>query len=387
MSYLYVEPYEVRHEILARVRDFQTWIDLGLAGKSHIEPDDWDRIKTSMGEYLLDRNPIRIDGIEVSPILDRTDFVKVGLTGLQLLDSPQRLDITTAIVGVILAYPTEGIAKDVLVDWELFTARTQEVPFTAIDPAGPMYYTLTPDDALYNWVNYLRDYQMPTVADVSVPEGVVDFGVPLLSLACLGLAWPSWKSVRKRKASGQSFWPPVAMALGLIVAAILMYPLGQIRMGKPSALTRNLTPEEASATVESLLKNVYRAFDFRGEDVVYDKLAHSVSGDLLTAIYLQQRASMEIKQAGGAQARVQEVEVEEVTSTPHPDRDFSYELNTRWTALGTVGHWGHTHMRQNQYDALLTVDATDGLWKITGLDLIEERRIDPYAPDSSAVTP
>ena len=115
------------------------------------------------------------------------------------------------------------------------------------------------------------------------------------------------------------------MGMGLIVAAIFTYPLGQIRMGKPAALARNLTPDEATATVENLLRNVYRAFDFRGEEVVYDKLAHSVSGDLLTEIYLQQRASMEIKQAGGAQARVEEVKVLEVESTPHADRDFSYQ--------------------------------------------------------------
>ena len=33
MSFLYVEPYEVRHEILTRVRDLEEWMDLGLRGR------------------------------------------------------------------------------------------------------------------------------------------------------------------------------------------------------------------------------------------------------------------------------------------------------------------------------------------------------------------
>ena len=53
----------------------------------------------------------------------------------------------------------------------------------------------------------------------------------------------------------------------------------------------------------------YRAFDFREEDDVYDKLAISVDGDLLVDVYLQNRKSMQIQRAGGAQARVREVEL------------------------------------------------------------------------------
>ena len=55
------------------------------------------------------------------------------------------------------------------------------------------------------------------------------------------------------------------------------------------------------------------------------------------------------------------------------------DLATRWTALGTVGHWGHTHVRQNRYDAVVTIEPVDGAWKIVGLDVREETRIDPSA--------
>ncbi len=47
--------------------------------------------------------------------------------------------------------------------------------------------------------------------------------------------------------------------------------------------------------------------------------------------------------------------------------------------MGTVGHWGHVHTRQNLYDAIVTIAAVDGAWKITDLEVIEENRIDPSA--------
>ena len=37
MSFLYVEPREVRHEVLIRVRELQEWTDLGLSGDAMID--------------------------------------------------------------------------------------------------------------------------------------------------------------------------------------------------------------------------------------------------------------------------------------------------------------------------------------------------------------
>jgi hypothetical protein len=131
--------------------------------------------------------------------------------------------------------------------------------------------------------------------------------------------------------------------------------------------------------LQSLLKNIYRSFDFREEEDVYDRLATSVSGDLLADIYLQNRKSLVVTQAGGAQARVKEIEIEDVTVEHLNEHPLALLFRSKWTAMGTVGHWGHIHMRKNRYEANITVEPVEGVWKITGLELLEERRIDPYA--------
>ncbi len=379
MSFLYVEPYEVRHEILIRVKDLESWMDLGLRGDEYIEVDELDTLRQRIGEFLLHKNPVLIDGKAVRPILDRTNFVQVGIKGIQLLEQPERLEISTAIVGVIIAYITDSIPQQVTVDWELFNEQIQRVPATATDPAGPLPTFLTPEDNVHIWSNYLKNYTPPTVAQIDYRATVKSLEIPWASLI-LGLAVMILLiMIYRRHRGGERYKGLVPFVVGLTILIFILYPVLRVEVIRPAAMISSLDEQESKLILDSLLKNIYRAFDFRGESDVYDKLALSVEGDLLSTIYLQNRKSFAVKKAGGAQARVKEVEVLEVRSDPVNGESNTFQLNSNWTALGTVGHWGHVHTRKNDYDAKVTIKIIDGSWKMTGLELIEERRIDPVS--------
>lgn len=387
MSFLYVEPYEVRHEILTRVRDLQEWMDLGLRGDQYIELDELEPLQQRIGEFLLTKNPLRVDGQPLKPILDRTNYVKVSLSGIQLLEKPERLEISTAIVGVIISYITEGLPQQVTVDWELFTDQIERVPATATDPAGPLGTYLTPDDRVHTWTNYLKNYKVPTVASVAVAGSLGEVRIPWATLVCLVLALPVawWLFSRRRQGKPALF--PAAVLAALVVSGAAAYPYLGVTMARPEAIAGTLHPEQARELLQVLLKNVYRAFDFREEEDVYDKLAISVSGDLLADIYLQNRRSFSIQKAGGAQAKIKSVEIEEAVAERLDDRPLGYAIKGRWAAQGTVGHWGHIHSRRNQYHAIVTVEAVDGAWKITDLEVLEEQRVDPsFGPRRTATT-
>lgn len=377
MSFLYIEPHEVRHEILTRVKDLEAWMDLGLRGNEYIEVDELDKLRQRVGEFMLKKNPVLIDGQSLKPILDRSNYVKVGIKGIQLLEQPERLEISTAIVGIILAYIPDGMPKEVKVDWELFTEQVTRVPATATDPAGPLPTYLTPDDNVHIWTNYLKNYVPPTVAQVSLAETMNKMEIPWASILTLFLLLLLAYLIYKHKKYQLPFRSLLIVFSLFLVIGIVLYPVVRITVNRPVMLVQNLNETESSKVLNSLLKNVYRAFDFRQESDVYDKLALSVEGDLLSEIYLQNRKSFAVKKAGGAQARVKEVEVISVEAIPDKEKDHSFVLNAKWTAMGTVGHWGHVHTRKNYYDAAVTVEIIDGSWKITNLELLEEKRLDP----------
>ena len=387
MTFLYVEPYEVRHEILTRVKDLEEWMDLGLRGDEFIEVDELEPLKQRIGEFMLARNKVQIDGEDGNPILDRTNYVTVGIKGIQIVEVPERLEISTAIVGVILTYINDGIPQEVTVDWELFTDQVQRVPATSTDPAGPLPTYISPDDNVHTWTNYLKNYKIPTVAEVSVAGSFGTVEVPVVSAASGLLALIALLLLLQRLRVGGAPQLPFTAALVLGIGVLIALPYARVEFDRPAALAGTLDTEQSSALVETLLKNVYRAFDFREEDDVYDKLALTVSGDLLAEIYLQSRQSFAVQQAGGAQAKVQEVAIQEAVATRRDDGGLGYDVRAKWTAMGTVGHWGHTHIRQNLYDALLTIEAVDGSWKIKAMEVLEESRIDPNAPATAAAVP
>ncbi len=383
-SYIYIEPYEVRHEVLVRVKDLASWMDLELRGEEFIEIDEFDDLRQRAGEFFLSHENVLIDGKRIKPILDRTSFLEFSLVKSRFIDVPERLPLAPAMVGVIITYLTEGIPNEVSVEWNLFSDRIQIVPTNAIDPAGPFPSYVTPDDNVHVWKNFLKNFVIPTVEYVTVAESTSSYKLPIGSILCLVAIIPIIIRGRKRIHNAQPAYLQFGLVVLLSIGSFLIYPYLKLPLGNSKVLGVSLTNEQANLVLHSLLKNVYRAFDFREESDVYDKLAISVNGDLLSEIYLQYRKSFVVQRAGGAQAKVKDIEILDVSIRENNPFAGALVLKSRWTAFGTVGHWGHIHSRKNQYDALITLGVVDGAWKITALELLEETRIDPYARETAS---
>ncbi len=378
MSFLYVEPLEVRHEVLARVRDLEAWLDLGLRGDEFIEPDENEPLKQRIGDFLLKRDRVTIDGERLTPILDRTAFVKYSMTGSTFLTQPERLPIDTATIGVIVTYLTDRMPDEVAMEWDLWSERIQTVPTDAIDPAGPFPSEVTASNNVHVWQNFLT-YEPPTVAELALDRSLTTLQLPLASAMCFAALLPvAWVWIRRRRREESGAGLLVASVL-LAGAGLLLRPYAQLAVHRPNFLAASLTDDQARTVLDGLLRNTYRSFDFRREEDVYDRLALSVSGDLLEEVYLENRRSLAVTQAGGAQARVQTVEVLEAEVEPLTSSSLGMRCRASWTAEGSVNHWGHVHTRKNLYRAELTVEPVDAAWRITGLEVLEETRLDSAA--------
>jgi hypothetical protein len=240
---------------------------------------------------------------------------------------------------------------------------------------------VSPDDNVHTWTNFLKNYQLPTVQQVAVSDTLGELQIPIGTLLCVLVMLPAGWQVYKRKQQGKTVIGPGVLVILLTSGALFSWTFSPtFAVGRPAAMTSDLDDEQSILLLKTLLKNIYRAFNFREEQDVYDKLALTVSGDLLADIYLQNRQSFAVQKAGGAQARVRTVDVQAATARQVEGKPLAYVINGQWSALGTVGHWGHVHTRKNLYDAIVTVEGVDGNWKITGLELLEEKRVEPSAP-------
>jgi len=376
-AYLYIEPFEVRKEIVVRPRDLALWgLDLGLADRDVIPVDEQDEIKRRVAEFLAERNPVTIDGQPAEGFLDRIHFIYRNLRTSGVVQPPQDLDAVSATLGVIWVYPVNGLPGEVEMTWEMFSDRIDRIPAAATDEAGSLPYFLSEGDEVLRWENFLTNPTVPGLVPVLNPARKADLlALGAAVLALFSLVWLARRYGRFLKTGPR---PPVRviwMAVLALVVLGLAVPAG-LRGGR-------LSQVETETILGGLLLNVYKAFDYREEEIIYDALARSASGDLLTDIYLATRRSLELANQGGARAKVKSVEVLDATNQPL-DGDRGFQTRATWNVAGSVGHWGHVHQRVNQYEAELTVRVIDGAWRITDLEVLQEERLPAASYQGSA---
>ena len=155
------------------------------------------------------------------------------------------------------------------------------------------------------------------------------------------------------------------------------YPVVEYIDGEPAEFVFNSVKDRDIVVTDTTFRDGQQARPPYTVDqmvTIYDMLARSVSGDLLTDIFLETKRSLVLANQGGAQAKVKEVSLDNLSLKPFDENNrFSVEAN--WTVHGSVGHWGHVHRRSNRYQAILTL-AVDGKdWKLNDMTVLQEERL------------
>jgi len=364
-SFLAVEPFELRHEAMVRLGPLAAMFGLDPAGT--LDPMDQPAIQTIVTGFVLGRTTVSADGRIVTPLPRRADFMAVSPTGALPRANPVPEPVAEAVIGVVVAYPTDGMPERVQLDWEPFPDAIGQIPATLIDPESNRFELLSTDQATLAWENRLSEDPIPTVEAIEIEP--VKLPIPLLSiplfLAALALLIAALMDRRRTLSFAGA---RVCLVLGLLVG-----PLAQTAVAMPGSTGRVPSERQARRVLAGLLPNIYRALEYRDESAIYDRLAVSVTGETLTDVYLEQRRSLEIEERGGAQARVEAVEVLEVDDVEQTDEGF--RAHAIWHVGGMVTHFGHRHFRQNRYEALVGVVPVDGVWKIDGIEVLEQERI------------
>ena len=212
--------------------------------------------------------------------------------------------------------------------------------------------------------NFLKFPELPTLADIEKPPTALQRIAATGRWAMLVLSIVLISYLLRSRAKGAFSRPILSFSLLAIAITVLFFHQHrQVAMNE----------ERLTQLVGDLLHNVYRAFDYRGEEVIYDVLEKSVSGELLTEIYLETQKGLELANQGGARVKVKTTEIKAADLVGRDGNRLT--IASDWSVSGSVGHWGHIHQRTNGYRANLEVSEIDGVWKLTGLEILEEQRL------------
>jgi len=380
-SFLYINDYEVRHEILVPVLTLEENVLIARDEDDMLDIPEQDAARQQIEAYFCSGNPIEIDGVEVEPVVQRCDFYGLDFRDFAKQAPRKSVPIVSARVGIILAYRSTRPPRTVTLTWNRFNSFVWAINTVvfAYDDMSKTTLSRLGKKNVFAWENPGRAAPAPpkpVKIDVAPSPTLV---VPVLSLGFL-IAMPIVLLVMAMVGTSWRYRLP---ALGvLVLLAAVTWPFAQWHTPDPFAPPSKLSDEQAQAVFASLHKNVYSAFEFKEESDIYDALATSTHGDLLQEVYLQIRQGLKMQEQGGAVSRIREISILEAHDDPLPGLDAGekrpadgFARYCLWTVAGTVEHWGHIHERTNQYEAIFVIEPVGDSWKITDMVLLDEQRV------------
>jgi hypothetical protein len=119
-SFLYIEDYEVRHEILIPLLTLQSSVYIPRRDEAFLDLDEQEEARRQVGAFFAAGNPIVIDGVTVQPKVDRIDFYGVALKDFAQQAPAKRVSMANARAGIILSYSCKNTPNNVALHWDQF---------------------------------------------------------------------------------------------------------------------------------------------------------------------------------------------------------------------------------------------------------------------------
>ncbi|MEE2639552.1 MAG: hypothetical protein VX768_02890 [Planctomycetota bacterium] len=378
-SFIYITRYEVRHEVLIPLAILARTFEIEREDPSFLEIGEQEKAAERIEAYLKNSNPVQIDGVPVQPVFDRIDFYGLRLKDFAMQAEKRRVSMASGRVGVIMRYPAKTPPGKVSVVWDLFPPliRKVEAVIIAGDEVERFQFTkikkLKSDEQNnlneFKW-NREAAFENYEIASIPFDHQVAVYPVSLMSLTCLVLGLLSavvllvTRSSLKLQLVSLLFWG----LLGGLGWSVTRYDIQD-----PFAEKFSVSGEQADRIAESLLTNIYRAFDYSTESDIYDAIAESAEGGLLREIYLDVQKTRRMQQQGGALTTIREVKFLGGNKLADIDGNgFTY--NCSWLVNGTVEHWGHIHERTNEFSARLSVKPVNRVWRITAREITDAKQ-------------
>lgn len=371
-SFIYIEPAEVRHEILIPLANLKTILPLQHEDPSFIEVDEQEGVRQLILEWLVGAAPALVNDVETDFEVTRIDFYGLNLRDFAAQVEAQKVSLASGRVGIILTYrPATGTVKKADLEWKLFPPgvinKIESVVISYPDMLSRFEYSKfnTPEENVLHWT-------VPDGAELADPEQMVaelptepKLALPVGTIAAVVLA------VVVQLFAGAAFSKPAFL---LLIAGAALWPFTSIQVKHPFEARPLIEEAEANDVFQFLHGQIYSALNRGSEESIYSALETSVSGDELETLYLQFKESLADKAQGGAIARVQSIDYSdcETLSLEKPEQE-GFRYRARWKVTGTVEHWGHVHERVNQFVALFDISAIDGHWKITDMQVEEQK--------------
>jgi len=368
-GYLYLETNQMRFEALLDATTLLKWANLPTS--LSLNSDEQKKLTDTVSAKAADWCRLGTKKAEQGTFLGAT-IVK-GKPGATLpMEDGESLFTREAMVGLTWVFPRPPLPEEIVIQWTGYILEQNSLPIRIFYGTKSEQIEAFQALKLLKWRSQGRIPMPAPLAAVPKIERSAPWHIPMASVIWFSCGLIFLLLLKSR---GHHLPGGIIAFLGAwLLGALLTWPLFVIEIQTGDTVPEIKEKPQAEAILSPLLRNVYRAFDHRTESDIYDTLARSVDGELLRQLYLETLQALTLEGREGTRVTISEfsaevMEVKESTSPP------GFIADCQWTALGTVGHWGHAHTRVNRYTAKVTISPVNSEWKIVKLEVREARRI------------
>ncbi|AWF82141.1 hypothetical protein BTJ40_15595 [Microbulbifer sp. A4B17] len=360
-SFLYVEPRQIRHEILLRTKDLMEWTNHPFDAWQPLSPENKTFLHHTVRNYLYNKNPTTIDQALSQPSSIETVFLRANNNGYTQISENETIEMGSVLIGYREKFSIEEFPQSVTVDWNLFTDTISSVPTLIQDPAGPFPNHVIPAFPDIQWHNYLYDYRPPNsdplvieTPSLAIPMAIL-FSFLIITIIVLTLS--TKHSLPGRKGSA-------------IIYTIIILSAGALYFNLPEEYRVNLPgtakKRDLGRVTEQLLLKVAAAYKEPLSINLELKLKNLITKDgfentytNLTQIYRPQTTSGSL----GSISAITNLRVE-YSNQINLNGNKGFRLITSWQAVIEEQSWGHFEQKPQKTRANIDIVQSDNYWKI-----------------------
>ncbi len=362
LSFLYIEPREIRHELLLRIRELEKWIDFDLKGKKQISKEDQILLKDWILKSVAAKNPLEIDGVPHQPVEASAQYVEIKPEGITNIERDGSIDSEIAMIGVVLKYRVASMPQEVTVDWGLFNSNQTRIPTNLNDIAGPFNSFVEPDDSIIKWQNFLKTYKEPEILPIDLGEER-RMHLPLLTITLLIATIGTGLVFFKRRLMSSS--RRIGVLAVMVLASGFSVLTGWVSINSPYPGL----PSEKSAKriVTQAIENIHNALKEKELQRIDNALGVTVSAESLNEVKLEAQRALMINIKGGGSASIEKINDFEIGNIQSIQGTNGFQASVNWSVLASGNHWGHPHKKNIRFSAIIDLVPRSDDWKLTGI--------------------
>lgn len=376
-SFVYVTPYEIRHEIVIPIITMETLLEQPPATEDFLDTQAQATWSRKIRKLMTENGVIRINEADQLPANIEVQFLGLENRDLASSQTLEKVSRINGRVGMILTYPQTETPQKVSLCWNLFNDSVQRV-------YSVLYAGLKSDANLFSEGFGRNCVEWNNEGELSRPdtEVILETRSPPVqwqfSWAALAFALVFSIRVIRHHLNGHKRQAKVLGATGLVLTVIL-WNTTSAQMISPFNNPQHLTEDDFQQRIQALLDQAYSAFDQPNEGQILSQLQQAMSTpDLVRTAYLDILDGLKLEGSDGLQARVLDVDVskvEQIEPKAYNKVEEVLSAIVTWKIVSRIDHWGHQHLRETEYQALVTLRSNWKQWKIAGLAIQQANQL------------